>query len=123
MLPPPLSPTVLIPVELRLGESKRKKKRKTTAPPKRTTRAGISDANALKSFPLLLEEAEAEAHLDDQPAYRSAAVGPSTTTSACKWCTVCGFPAPYTCTRCSSRFCTKKCYAVHSETRCLKFTT
>ncbi len=113
----------LLDAELRLGESKRKKKRKTTAAAKRTTRAGGADAHAPRSFPLLLEEAESEARPGDEPIYRSVAVGPGTMFAPRKWCTVCGFPAPYTCTRCSSRFCTKKCYAVHSETRCLKFTT
>lgn len=27
----------------------------------------------------------------------------------------------YTCARCGSRYCTRKCYSVHTETRCLKF--
>lgn len=37
-------------------------------------------------------------------------------------CSVCGFRAPYTCTRCAVRFCSIKCGTVHEETRCLKFT-
>lgn len=37
-------------------------------------------------------------------------------------CSVCGFQAPYTCTRCAVRFCSLKCGTVHEETRCLKFT-
>jgi zinc finger HIT domain-containing protein 1 len=27
----------------------------------------------------------------------------------------------YTCVRCGSKYCCRKCYAVHTETRCLKF--
>lgn len=27
----------------------------------------------------------------------------------------------YKCIRCASRFCSKKCLGVHTETRCLKF--
>jgi zinc finger HIT domain-containing protein 1 len=37
-------------------------------------------------------------------------------------CSVCGFEAPYTCTRCAVRFCSVRCGTVHEETRCLKFT-
>jgi zinc finger HIT domain-containing protein 1 len=53
--------------------------------------------------------------------YTNAAVGPPQHSAARKWCSVCGFAAPYKCVRCGSRFCTRKCYAVHTETRCLKF--
>lgn len=38
------------------------------------------------------------------------------------FCATCGFKAPYTCTRCYTRFCSVKCNEVHQETRCLKFT-
>lgn len=37
-------------------------------------------------------------------------------------CSVCGFRAPYTCTRCMVRFCSIKCGTAHEETRCLKYT-
>lgn len=38
------------------------------------------------------------------------------------FCSVCGYPAAYTCTRCMVRFCCVRCGNIHSETRCLKFT-
>lgn len=37
------------------------------------------------------------------------------------FCSVCGYPGPYTCTRCMVRFCSVRCGNIHSETRCLKF--
>ncbi len=53
--------------------------------------------------------------------YSAAAAGPPQGTAPRRWCSVCGFAATYKCVRCGSRFCTRKCYAVHTETRCLKF--
>lgn len=38
------------------------------------------------------------------------------------FCSTCGYSAPYTCTRCFTRFCSVQCNLVHQETRCLKFT-
>ncbi|PXF47292.1 SWR1 complex subunit 6 [Gracilariopsis chorda] len=38
------------------------------------------------------------------------------------FCSTCGYSAPYTCTRCFTRFCSVRCNLVHQETRCLKFT-
>ena len=67
----------------------------------------------------------AQAELEREPAavptYLTAAVGPPQTTAARKFCSVCGDTSGYTCTRCGSRYCSRKCYAVHSETRCLTF--
>ena len=37
-------------------------------------------------------------------------------------CAVCGFPAPYTCIPCGSRYCSIKCLSTHEDTRCLKYT-
>lgn len=54
-------------------------------------------------------------------AYADIAAAPSTRPSR-PFCSVCGFRAPYTCTRCAVRFCSLKCGSVHDETRCLKFT-
>ncbi len=51
----------------------------------------------------------------------TAAHGAQVGASPRRWCSVCGFAAPYRCVRCGSRFCTRKCYGVHTETRCLKF--
>eukprot|EP01012_Entosiphon_sulcatum_P067954 TRINITY_DN97873_c0_g1_i1.p2 TRINITY_DN97873_c0_g1~~TRINITY_DN97873_c0_g1_i1.p2 ORF type:complete len:163 (-),score=17.87 TRINITY_DN97873_c0_g1_i1:43-531(-) len=37
------------------------------------------------------------------------------------FCGVCGHIAPYTCPRCSARYCAVKCLRVHEDQRCLKF--
>lgn len=109
-------------VGLSLGGAKKKKRRKGSGVQRRT-RAGLTESRGPKSFSILLEEAELDLLPDNQPSYLAAAVGPSKIAAPRPWCTVCGFQAPYTCTRCGSRFCSRKCYALHSETRCLKFTT
>jgi len=36
-------------------------------------------------------------------------------------CAVCGASGLYKCTRCGSRFCSKRCNAHHKETTCMKF--
>eukprot|EP00884_Botryococcus_braunii_P013077 jgi/Botrbrau1/21770/Bobra.43_1s0160.1 len=48
-------------------------------------------------------------------------MGPPSHGAPRKWCSVCGFAAPYTCTRCGVRFCSRKCFNTHKDTRCLKF--
>jgi zinc finger HIT domain-containing protein 1 len=57
----------------------------------------------------------------DADSYTSIAARPSFRPPR-KLCSVCGFEAPYTCTRCAVRFCSVRCGSVHEETRCLKFT-
>ena len=37
------------------------------------------------------------------------------------FCSVCGFWAKYSCTRCGLRYCSMKCQETHKETRCIKF--
>ena len=37
------------------------------------------------------------------------------------FCSVCGYFGNYSCIRCGSRFCSRKCNENHKETRCLKF--
>lgn len=69
-----------------------------------------------------LEEAELERLPEGTPSYLTAAVGPARTAAPRKFCSVCGDVSTYTCTRCGSRFCSRRCHAVHTETRCLKFT-
>uniref|UniRef100_A0A061R2I5 Zinc finger HIT domain-containing protein 1 n=1 Tax=Tetraselmis sp. GSL018 TaxID=582737 RepID=A0A061R2I5_9CHLO len=70
------------------------------------------------SFAVLLEEAD----LGAGPNYLTAAAGPPASFSGRKFCGVCGFTSPYTCPRCGSRYCSRKCMTIHQETRCLKFT-
>lgn len=108
--------------ELALGDSRKKKRKKGAGPAKRKTRAAVTEQKGPKPFLVLLEEADLESVPSNQLNYQTAAVGPPAAPAFRKWCTVCGFAAPYKCTRCSSRFCSRKCYSVHSETRCLKFT-
>ncbi|GBF97491.1 SWR1 complex subunit 6 [Raphidocelis subcapitata] len=95
--------------------------RKRKGGPKRKTRAMLAESKTPKTFARLLEDSGLEAQPAGVPSYLTAAVGPPTTHAARKFCTVCGFESPYTCVRCGSRFCSKRCYVVHTETRCLKF--
>ncbi|KAF8057766.1 SWC6 [Scenedesmus sp. PABB004] len=97
----------------------RKRKRKSGA--KRKTRGALADGRAPKSFQRLLEESGL---LDAPPGgvnYLSAAAAPSAAYAPRKFCSVCGFLSSYTCARCGSKYCCRKCYTVHTETRCLKF--
>lgn len=89
---------------------------------KRTTR-GVAEnrrAAAARTFNALLEQSFIDRAPKGVPTYLTAAAGPSKSTAARKFCSVCGFVAPYGCARCGMRFCSKKCAAVHAETRCLK---
>lgn len=38
-----------------------------------------------------------------------------------RFCCICGHFAKYTCTRCSERSCSRRCYGVHRDIRCLRF--
>lgn len=104
--------------EMDLGS---KRKRKGGAGSKRKTRAMRADNKIPKTFAKLLEDSGLEASPSGVPTYLTSAVGPGTTSAPRKFCSVCGFESPYTCSRCGSRFCSKRCYVVHMETRCLKF--
>ncbi len=75
-----------------------------------------------KSFAQLLEE-DAAAHPDPDkdPSYLSAQAPPPSLPPR-RFCAVCGFPAPYSCTVCGTRFCSVRCQETHMETRCLKWT-
>ena len=74
----------------------------------------------LRTFNQLLEANELDRAAVGQPTYTSIAAGPPISGAARKFCSVCGFPSPYTCSRCGMRFCSKRCNGVHVETRCLK---
>ncbi|DBA02085.1 TPA: hypothetical protein N0F65_011152 [Lagenidium giganteum] len=54
------------------------------------------------------------------PNYVSVAAAPSVL-PARQFCCVCGFFAPYACTRCGSRYCRVRCGDQHKESGCLKF--
>lgn len=68
-----------------------------------------------------MEEAELDRLPEGEPSYLTAAAAPAQTAAPRKFCSVCGGFSGYTCTRCGSRFCSRRCHAVHTETRCLKF--
>ncbi|TYZ62243.1 hypothetical protein PybrP1_002105 [[Pythium] brassicae (nom. inval.)] len=71
---------------------------------------------------LVFEEHGAAADLapDAPPTYLSVAAAASTRPPR-RFCCVCGFFAPYACTRCGSRYCRIKCGDQHKESGCLKF--
>ena len=89
---------------------------------KRATRGVVENrrAAAARTFNALLEQSFIDRAPSDVPTYLTAAAGPSRSSAPRKFCSVCGFVAPYGCARCGMRFCSKKCSAVHAETRCLK---
>jgi hypothetical protein len=79
------------------------------------------DHDIQNSVELSFPQANLEALPAHVPSYLTASVGPPRTASRRHFCQVCGFLAPYTCTRCGARFCSAKCQTVHNDTRCLKF--
>eukprot|EP00897_Mesotaenium_endlicherianum_P007188 jgi/Mesen1/6498/ME000332S05505 len=96
--------------------------------PKRKTRQAKAlerqaGKKAARTFAEVLQEARLEALPPHVPSYLTAAVGPPSAAASRQFCSVCGFSAPYTCTRCGARFCSCKCRTVHADTRCLKFVT
>jgi len=103
------------------------------APPKKSKKVGrrrtrqskAMEKEQLKkqprSFAELLLEADLESVDSSVPTYLTAAVGPPKATSPRKFCSVCRFLAPYTCTKCGARFCSLRCQSIHLDTRCLKF--
>lgn len=101
---------------------KRKKKKKIGGG-MRKTRGMLADKTrgGPKGFKDMLEEAELDQLPPNEPSYLTATVGPPSTTSTRKFCSVCGDKSPYTCTRCGARYCTTRCYVIHTDTRCLKF--
>eukprot|EP00775_Hariotina_reticulata_P007386 gene7386-7595_t len=103
--------------EVEVGRKTRKRK----SGAKRKTRGSLADGRAPKSFQRLLEESGMQDEPPSSINYLSAAAGPSVAYVPRKFCSVCGFMSMYTCARCGSRYCSRKCFTVHTETRCLKF--
>lgn len=102
--------------------SGRKKKKVKVGGGMRKTRGMIAEkSKGPKTFRDYVEEAELEKLPEGAPSYLTAAVGPPQTAAPRKFCSVCGDMSVYTCTRCGSRYCSRRCHAVHTETRCLKF--
>lgn len=78
-------------------------------------RWNMSLSNMLQREPLSLGQRPARmVHYDALTA--SASSRPSR-----PFCAVCGYNAAYTCRRCTARFCSIPCDAVHQQAQCLKF--
>ncbi|CAN6440206.1 unnamed protein product [Victoria cruziana] len=99
------------------GQRKQKGARRRT----RQARALENAKKAPKYFLDMLHEANLEALAPNIPSYLTAAVGPPNSSSRRHFCSVCGYVANYTCVQCGTRFCSRRCQAVHNDTRCLKF--
>lgn len=74
-----------------------------------------------KSLAQMLEEEDPSLLPNGMVSYNEITAGPSTRPPR-PFCSICGYKAAYTCTRCFVRFCSVRCGDVHNETRCLKFT-
>lgn len=77
-------------------------------------------AKGPRTFQNVLEDARLDQQPPEVPTYLTSAAGPAVTRAARKLCSVCSSTAPYQCTRCGARFCSRKCCTVHQDTRCLK---
>jgi zinc finger HIT domain-containing protein 1 len=95
--------------------------RRKTRRAKAIERSEISK-KAPKTFLSLIQEADIEASLSSNvPTYLRAAVGPPSSHARRHFCSVCGYLASYTCTKCGTRFCSCRCKVVHDDTKCQKF--
>lgn len=72
-----------------------------------------------KNFVQLLEEEKCSA---PNPPNYSSAQAPSSKFPCRHFCAVCGFFSNYNCISCGAKYCSIKCYGVHCDTRCLKWT-
>ena len=86
----------------------------------RESNKGAASAKTMRTFNQLLEANALDEAPVGMPTYTTIAAGPPSSGAPRKFCSVCGFPSPYTCSRCGMRFCCRKCNQIHSETRCLK---
>lgn len=81
--------------------------------------AGAGGRERVKPLSQVLLESGLDVH-SSTPNYFTAAAAPSKL-PARAMCSVCGFAAPYTCTRCGSKYCDSRCLRQHKEDRCLTF--
>ena len=86
----------------------------------RESNKGAASAKTMRTFNQLLEANALDEAPVGIPTYTTIAAGPPSSGAPRKFCSVCGFPSQYTCSRCGMRFCCRKCNQIHSETRCLK---
>ena len=87
---------------------------------KRTTRGAVATKKGPRSFAAHLDEAMLDRVPREIPTYLTAAAGPSVKSTARKYCSVCGYASNYN--KLAGEVLQRKCNAVHTETRCLKFT-
>jgi len=101
---------------------KGKKRRKSAA--KKPKHRRFEAVGVARSFAILLEESgllEKHGAPDEKANYLTVAADRATTSTRRKFCSVCGNASRYTCVRCGSLFCCRRCNTTHQETRCLKF--
>ncbi|KAK2079106.1 hypothetical protein QBZ16_002796 [Prototheca wickerhamii] len=93
----------------------KKAKRKSGGSVRRTRGMIAEQARAPKTFADWLEESGL---LPQQARGKAASVAAAARVAAPSYVTAL---AKYTCTRCASRYCSRRCNTTHTETRCLKF--
>ena len=71
---------------------------------KRTTRGAVATKKGPRSFAAHLDEAMLDRVPREIPTYLTAAAGPSVTSTARKYCSVCGYASNYNCARCGMNF-------------------
>ncbi|EGG21938.1 hypothetical protein DFA_01824 [Cavenderia fasciculata] len=69
------------------------------------------------SFPIVLERSYLETYPPNVPTYNTIASTPSIYPPR-HFCSICGYIGDYSCKQCYSRYCSKKCFAVHNDNRC-----
>ena len=108
------------------NDDKNKEMKKAKPKPKTTSSAGNMQKKwferKVKSLERIIDELQYRntSGEDTSPNYVTVAANASTLPMR-HFCSVCGYLGHYTCTRCGSRFCSRKCNDHHKETRCLKF--
>lgn len=100
--------------------SGKKSKNKKGVGSKRKTRGQLACRKGPKTFVQVLEESTVEKVPPTVPTYFTAAAASPAGVSR-KFCSVCGVFSSYTCARCGAKYCCRKCYTIHVDTRCLKF--
>ncbi|OON17507.1 HIT zinc finger [Opisthorchis viverrini] len=88
---------------------------------KKKRRVSSMRSRGRKTLELLLdEEYQATKGGTTGPCYFTAAAPPSRLPCR-KFCNVCGFKGIYNCVVCHIPYCSKKCYEIHADTRCMKW--
>ncbi|KAF8569187.1 Zinc finger HIT domain-containing protein 1 [Paragonimus westermani] len=90
---------------------------------KKKRRLSTVRSRGRKTLEILLdEEYQATKGGTTGPCYFTAASPPSRLPCR-KFCNVCGFKGIYNCVICSIPCCSRKCFEIHTDTRCMKWVT